>query len=200
MAGAIDQGRLVPDKTVNRCAEAPVNPARAAGPPLLFGLRLWASVCLALYVAFWLELDDAYWAGASAAVSPSSELRYVKAGSGDRNRGRGHSNRGVDRMLSAETDRLSRGPGSLGRSMRFWRHGTPQLRFVFGGAHRLYRCSHRRRYARRHRKREFRDLLGGSLAHQRDLHRDCVRRHRISRKRCRPHKKISTWHSGKSRR
>jgi uncharacterized membrane protein YccC len=40
----------------------------AAGPPLLFGLRLWASVCLALYVAFWLELDNAYWAGTSAAI------------------------------------------------------------------------------------------------------------------------------------
>src|SRR5690348_16227959 len=38
------------------------------GPPLLFGLRLWASVCLALYVAFWLELDNAYWAGTSAAI------------------------------------------------------------------------------------------------------------------------------------
>src|SRR5438128_10815118 len=42
--------------------------ATAAGPPLLFGLRLWASVCLALYVAFWLELDNAFWAGTSAAV------------------------------------------------------------------------------------------------------------------------------------
>src|SRR5271163_2150441 len=41
---------------------------RAVGPPLLFGLRLWASVCLALYVAFWLELDNAYWAATSAAV------------------------------------------------------------------------------------------------------------------------------------
>jgi uncharacterized membrane protein YccC len=40
----------------------------AAGPPLLFGLRLWASVCLALYVAFWLQLDNASWAGTSAAV------------------------------------------------------------------------------------------------------------------------------------
>ena len=38
------------------------------GPPLLFGLRLWASVCLALYVAFWLELPNAYWAGTSAAI------------------------------------------------------------------------------------------------------------------------------------
>jgi hypothetical protein len=28
---------------------------RASGPSLLFGLRLWVSVSLALYVAFWLE-------------------------------------------------------------------------------------------------------------------------------------------------
>jgi len=33
---------------------------RAAGLALLFGLRLWASVCLALYVAFWLQLDEAH--------------------------------------------------------------------------------------------------------------------------------------------
>jgi uncharacterized membrane protein YccC len=31
-------------------------------------LRLWLAVCLALYVAIWLELDNAYWAGASAAI------------------------------------------------------------------------------------------------------------------------------------
>ena len=41
---------------------------KAADPPLLFGLRLWASVSLALYVAFWLELDEPFWAGASAAI------------------------------------------------------------------------------------------------------------------------------------
>src|SRR5207249_8828631 len=41
---------------------------RAAGPPLLFGLRLWASVTLALYIAFWLELDNPFWAGTSAAI------------------------------------------------------------------------------------------------------------------------------------
>jgi uncharacterized membrane protein YccC len=41
---------------------------RVAGPALLFGVRLWASVCLALYVAFWLQLDNAYWAGTSAAL------------------------------------------------------------------------------------------------------------------------------------
>ena len=41
---------------------------QALGPPLLFGLRLWASVCLALYVAFWLELDTPSWAGTTAAI------------------------------------------------------------------------------------------------------------------------------------
>ena len=75
MPGAIDHGRLMPDKTVaSRCAEALAHAARAAGPPLLFALRLWASVCLALYVAFWLELDNAYWAGASAAVVCQPQL------------------------------------------------------------------------------------------------------------------------------
>ena len=41
---------------------------QASGPALLFGLRLWASVCLALYIAFWLELDNPSWAGTSAAI------------------------------------------------------------------------------------------------------------------------------------
>ena len=45
-----------------------VEAVKAAGPPLLFGFRLWASICLALFVAFWLELDNAYWAGTSAAL------------------------------------------------------------------------------------------------------------------------------------
>ncbi len=40
---------------------------RSAAPALLFGLRLWPAVCLALYVAFWLELDNPYWAGTTAA-------------------------------------------------------------------------------------------------------------------------------------
>jgi uncharacterized membrane protein YccC len=31
-------------------------------------LRLWASVSLSLYVAFWLELDNPFWAGTSAAI------------------------------------------------------------------------------------------------------------------------------------
>jgi hypothetical protein len=41
---------------------------RAATPALLFGLRLWIAVCLALYIAFWLQLENPSWAGASAAI------------------------------------------------------------------------------------------------------------------------------------
>src|SRR5579863_10385261 len=43
-------------------------------PPLLFALRLWASVCLALFVAFWLELDTPYWAGGTAAIVCQPQL------------------------------------------------------------------------------------------------------------------------------
>src|SRR3989442_9052142 len=69
MADAIGQGGRAPDRSAAARWEAEAaNAARTAGPPLLFGLRLWASVCLALYVAFWLELDNAYWAGTSAAI------------------------------------------------------------------------------------------------------------------------------------
>src|ERR1700720_592004 len=46
----------------------------AASPPLLFAVRLWASVCLALFVAFWLELDNPFWAGTSAAVVCQPQL------------------------------------------------------------------------------------------------------------------------------
>src|SRR6516162_5514854 len=46
----------------------------SAGEPLLFGIRLWASVCLALYVAFWLQLDDPFWAGTSAAIVCQPQL------------------------------------------------------------------------------------------------------------------------------
>jgi uncharacterized membrane protein YccC len=42
--------------------------ARASQPALLCGMRMAASVCLALWVAFWLQLDNPYWAGASAAA------------------------------------------------------------------------------------------------------------------------------------
>jgi len=40
----------------------------AAFPCILFGLRLWASVSLALLVAYWLQLDNPFWAGTSAGI------------------------------------------------------------------------------------------------------------------------------------
>jgi uncharacterized membrane protein YccC len=45
-----------------------------AGPKLLFGFRLWASVCLALFVAYYLELPNASWAGTSAAIMCQPQL------------------------------------------------------------------------------------------------------------------------------
>jgi uncharacterized membrane protein YccC len=50
------------------------NALQAAGPPLLFGVRLWASVSFALYVAYWLQLDNPYWAGTSAAIVCQPQL------------------------------------------------------------------------------------------------------------------------------
>ena len=41
---------------------------RTATPALLFGLRLWASVCLSFYVAFALELSEPSWAATTAAL------------------------------------------------------------------------------------------------------------------------------------
>ena len=120
--------------------------ARAAGPPLLFGLRLWASVCLALYVAFWLELDNAFWAGTTAAIVCQPHL--------------GASLRkGWYRMIGTVVgavaivvltacfpqDRAAFlvAPGVVGRRVRSRRHAAAQLRVLFGGARRLHGRDHR---------------------------------------------------------
>jgi uncharacterized membrane protein YccC len=60
--------------TPSQLAAALTKAATAAGPPLFFGLRFWASICLALYVAFWLQLDNAYWAGITAAIVHQPQL------------------------------------------------------------------------------------------------------------------------------
>lgn len=61
------QVRVLDLERLNRMAAGTV-------PALLFGLRLWASVCLALYIAFWLELDSPFWAGTSAAIVCQPQL------------------------------------------------------------------------------------------------------------------------------
>ncbi len=68
MTEAVPPGQSTPVASNATFAARLANTSRAAGPPLLFGLRLWVSVCLALYIAFWLELENAYWAGTTAAL------------------------------------------------------------------------------------------------------------------------------------
>src|ERR1700680_340528 len=74
MADAFDQtGPRADASAVDRWNSAFVKAAKAA-PSLLYALRLWASVCVALYVAFWLELDNPFWAGTSAAIVCQPQL------------------------------------------------------------------------------------------------------------------------------
>ena len=55
--------------TIGRSARARLaQELRAATPAFLFGLRLWASVCLSFYVAFQLELSEPSWAATTAAL------------------------------------------------------------------------------------------------------------------------------------
>jgi uncharacterized membrane protein YccC len=65
MAEAFDRtGPIADARAIGRWSSAFVK----AAPSLLYALRLWAAVCLALFVAFWLELDNPFWAGTSAAI------------------------------------------------------------------------------------------------------------------------------------
>ena len=74
MADAFDQtGPTVHGSVINRWNWALAKVAEA-GPSLLYALRLWAAVCLALFVAFWLELDNPFWAGTSAAIVCQPQL------------------------------------------------------------------------------------------------------------------------------
>src|SRR5258707_14171158 len=71
MAEAFDQAGPTADaRAIGRWTSA----FAKVGPPLLFGLRLWMAVCLALFVAFWLQLDNPYWAGTSAGIVCQQQL------------------------------------------------------------------------------------------------------------------------------
>src|SRR6201991_4994008 len=74
MADAFNQTGPRADAGSSGRWDAALANAAKAGPPLLYALRLWASVCLALFVAFWLELDTPFWAGTSAAVVCQPQL------------------------------------------------------------------------------------------------------------------------------
>src|SRR5258708_39750201 len=77
MADAFDQtGPIAVASAIGRWISAFVKSAKF-GPSLLFGLRLWTAVCLALFVAFWLELDNPFWAGTSAAVVCQPHIAFL---------------------------------------------------------------------------------------------------------------------------
>ncbi len=85
MANASYQVGQAPNRPVaGGWGTALADAAQALGPPLLYALRLWASVCFALYVAFWLQLDNAYWPALRprSCASRSSGLRCARRGSG----------------------------------------------------------------------------------------------------------------------
>jgi len=71
---AIEKGWGHAQRLLSRLSPDLAKALGSAGQPLLFGLRLWASICLALYVAFLLELDNAFWAGTTAAVVCQPQL------------------------------------------------------------------------------------------------------------------------------
>src|ERR1700755_3245781 len=74
MADAFDQtGPIADAGAIGRWNTVFAKAVKAAPAPL-FGVRLWASVCLALFVAFSLELDNPFWAGASAAAVSLPQL------------------------------------------------------------------------------------------------------------------------------
>jgi uncharacterized membrane protein YccC len=70
----VEQGRIPSRAMQSSGSGALSNALSDFTPPLLFALRMWASVCLALYVAFSLELQNPYWAGASAAIVCQPQL------------------------------------------------------------------------------------------------------------------------------
>ena len=75
MANAIEERSRTPlRKLWAQWSAALTSAGRGGGRPLLFGLRLWISVCLALYVAFYLKLDNEYRASLSAAIICQPEL------------------------------------------------------------------------------------------------------------------------------
>jgi hypothetical protein len=158
-------------RVLARWSAALADAARAAGPPLLFGLRLWASVCLALYVAFWLELDNPSWAGTSAVSAPAWCLRkgwYRIIGT--------FVGAVVIVILTAWFPQ-ARAPFLV--ALALWGATCALVGVLRGGAGRLHGRDHRSRRARGDGRPERRcGLPARRHPCQRNLHRYCKRRHR----------------------
>jgi len=59
---------MAPPGSIARLGSAVASSINAAVPPLLYGVRLAAAVSLALFIAFYLQLDMPFWAGTTAAI------------------------------------------------------------------------------------------------------------------------------------
>jgi uncharacterized membrane protein YccC len=63
----MSQAQSPPTGTIPAAPSLP-GTLRHGVPLVLYGIRLWIAVCLALFVAFRLELQNPFWAGTSAAI------------------------------------------------------------------------------------------------------------------------------------
>jgi uncharacterized membrane protein YccC len=70
----IKSGTLDPPRRPVIEIERLIDGLKSLAPGLVYGLRLWVAVCLSLYVAFWLQLDNEYWAGVTVAIAFESSL------------------------------------------------------------------------------------------------------------------------------
>jgi len=68
MRAVVDWVRDLTRRSSTSLQGGPLESALGSTPGLLFGLRLSASVCLALFLAFWFQTENPYWAGTSASI------------------------------------------------------------------------------------------------------------------------------------
>ena len=128
----------------------------AAAPPLLFGLRPRVSVGLGLYVAFRLELDNAYWAAPRPHCMPAAPRRVAAQGlvADDRHQSGRCGDHGADWVPPAGPRSLLGRAGFVGHWVSAHRYAVEQLRCLCSGAGRLRGGDHCERSARRDRRRE----------------------------------------------
>ena len=154
---------------------------RDATPAFLFGLRLWASVCVAFYVAFALELSEPSWAATTAALVCQPVLGASLRKSMFRMIGTvvgADRDRRPRRALSPGSGGLSRRTCALVRGLRLRRDAIAQFRRLRRGARRLHGGDHRDRRSRAGRKHERHRLHVRHRSRARDLHRHRLRRRR----------------------
>ena len=62
------------DLAMRRSEGAVVDPAMVVAPPLVYALRFWGAVSLALFISFWLQCENPAWAGTTAAIVCQPQL------------------------------------------------------------------------------------------------------------------------------